>query len=687
MWNDSINTQSNEKSLENLDMFDDLDLLEEDCVQVETTINSSIVTPHETCADVGYFIKNINFDKVVQEKQVVVYSDVPLKQTIKVFCEQYDYRDLKDFLKDETLTNEDAILNWLQRIYNIIIDCEYDEALLQFSEQDLDSICCLYRNMYLSELIMIASHLKKDYFDKTVIRDYSLEMRDTGLLLELMQNNCFNQEEAVLYTNNLDTFNAYLLLKTSGKFEAAVFESVKDSDENLNSYAKTVLSNNPWAFLGSHKNFGEIIQLVQSTEIPIELAERYKDNAYLYQILLAYSRGLYSSAFINNYLVIDNLYSAVMAELYANCELDAQTLAGTDGNFYLAKFVFDVKAHKMDSKCAINSAESNLDILYNFAKVLLDAVFEQKLSENEWRKFVCYIAYKKEFIVCEEYLRYKEIHGVMTFNQFWYFKLTSSLNISARIPENVGELVMYQNGTAISYFNVQMVWEAFDILLESIKDKLDTNLVVKLLPEQRGIIICQKDYNKFSDERTKFQKFTNCKSSLTYSVESNNTEEILRYNSVKMIQLAKDIHAGSISDSFKCLTMISPEKYLVYDNLLSLICTSYQEFAGLCMSSEAIQCLKLFNNMLKLPTRIEVQVGFLKAYLEFKFKYRIRFESFNTTLMQEIKFIEVKNSYSYSDCSFAKVISTLDNFTNELNKKSTIICKYDGVSKMIFEGA
>ena len=125
MWNDSINTQSNEKSLENLDMFDDLDLLEEDCVQVETTINSSIVTPHETCADVGYFIKNINFDKVVQEKQVVVYSDVPLKQTIKVFCEQYDYRDLKDFLKDETLTNEDAILNWLQRIYNIIIDCEY----------------------------------------------------------------------------------------------------------------------------------------------------------------------------------------------------------------------------------------------------------------------------------------------------------------------------------------------------------------------------------------------------------------------------------------------------------------------------------------------------------------------------------------------------------------------------------
>ena len=79
MWNDSINTQSNEKSLENLDMFDDLDLLEEDCVQVETTINSSIVTPHETCADVGYFIKNINFDKVVQEKQVVVYSDVPLK--------------------------------------------------------------------------------------------------------------------------------------------------------------------------------------------------------------------------------------------------------------------------------------------------------------------------------------------------------------------------------------------------------------------------------------------------------------------------------------------------------------------------------------------------------------------------------------------------------------------------------
>lgn len=686
MWDDSINATNVANSMENLDMFDDLDLLEDDC---DTIIIDSTAQPTEIAVPITntFAIKNVNFEKA--QKNIEVKSQIaPLKQAILTFCEQYDYKDLQDYVKGTDATKESLILEWLHRIYNIVIDSDYDDVLLNYSADDLKQVCCKYRNMNLSELLIIAPHLHKNYFDKSIIRDYSLEMRDTGLLLELMQNNNFNREEALLYSNNLETYNSYLLLKTSGKFEATVFETVKGSDENLNSYAKSVLSNNPWAFLGSHKDFSKIIKLVQTNEIPIELAEHHRNINFLYEILVAYSKGLYSSAFIDNYLNTTNLFCDRMAQLYCEGSLDAQTLNSTNGNFYLSKLIYDATAFTINKDLRDMLYDNGImDKLYYFSKSIIDNVFEGNLADNEWYKFVYYLNNNCNVTICEDYLRLSQIHGSITFNQFWYLKLIEVLNIPAKIPASVGELVMYQNGSTVSYFNVQMVWESFDILIESILDKLSTNIAVKLLPEQKGIIICQKDYNSFSEERIKFQKLSNCKSSVSFAIEDNKRKDIGRYNITKMSELASQTYSGATSDSFNCLSMITPEKYLVYDNLINLICSKYSEFAGLCMCSESIQCLKLFNNMLKLPTHAEVQIGFIKAFLEFKFKHRIRFESINASMLQEIKFIEVKNSYSYGDCSFAKVICTLDNFINELNKKNTIICKFDGVSKMIFEGA
>ena len=66
----------------------------------------------------------------------------------------------------------------------------------------------------LSELNNIAVAYKEDWFDNTVIKYFALEKRDTGLLLQLMQNNLFNREEALVYTYDLDVFNSYLMLKS-----------------------------------------------------------------------------------------------------------------------------------------------------------------------------------------------------------------------------------------------------------------------------------------------------------------------------------------------------------------------------------------------------------------------------------------------------------------------------------------
>lgn len=669
-WNNSI--QSSNTEMKELDLFDDLDLLLDD-EEMETSILDKPMTSNSSIKSFQFPVYEINTEQV--------YNNMaPLQASVLKFCQHYDYTNLSELFGTES-SESTLILQWLNTRFGICIDSDYDDSLQNYSTELLNAICPKYRNINLSELYLIVPHISKDYFDASVIKYYALESRDTGLLLELLATNQFNRDEALLYANNVDKFNSYLILKASGKYDAESFNEISKHTDNLNIYTQTVVADHPFAFLGSHPCFNKILKYVQNNDVPVELAKMYSTNPFLYEIIVANSNGLYNANLINNFLCKDNMFAKFMADDYANGKLNSDVL-NVYGDYYLAKLVYDVRLFDCDSETFLTElAQEELAVLvHKFSKKLLDKMFSGEIEQDEWLKYIYYLATQRDYDLCD----YICNHDYITFNKYCMNKLLKDLGLNASLPDNIGEIILYQNGDKLSYLSIQMYWEAGSTFVKVLKNKL-SNCCIKLLPEGYGIIICDKTYSGFSNELAKFNWLKSSKSSLSYGVHCNKFNGTNRYNLVKILEIAQT-NNYHIADSFRMLGEIVPEKYLMYDNLLNLICTNYSEFAGLCTCSESLQCLKLFMNKLNNSSHGAVQIEFLKAYLGFKFNKRINFEPYDPQLIQEIRYVEVKDSYNYEQSNISKILSTLDNFVLELNKKHNIVCHFVGTNKIVFEG-
>lgn len=614
------------------------------------------------------------------------------------FCNMYDY-DIADgsfsgIMKEivhKELNEYDAIKAWLNMIAGIIDDgIEYDDAILQYSLQDLDSICPVNRNMCLSELITIARYKNEGYFDPAVIKYFSLEARDTSLLCSLMERGTFNREEALLYTENPDSYNSYLLLVMSEKYNAEVFNKINNDPANVDSYTKSVLSDSKWTFLGSHPDFSRILKSLEEKEVPMELLEAFQNNRYLLQIIQAYQKRIYSHAFIVQYLGddVERDLADYAASDYANGYVSIEALEMFDGNYYLAKMLYDVKGYNENKSMFINhlSNPDYANTVKSFLQIILNAVVDNKLNVTEWYKFIYYIA-GDNIDICKDY---KDIcvdmdYEFLSFNQFWFFKLLKYFDKRVKVSTDIGELLVYQGRDNLFYLTVQSLAESFTQTCTVIATRLNNDIKIMMLPDKKGIILCKNSFNDFSKEKSKFIKISNSKSSIQFAMENHVKDHIQRYNAIAMMEIATSYFQGTVTDNYKQLLLAPINNYLTYDVLLGLIVQKYNEFAGLCMNPEALQTLKLLNSVLYNETQSSVQIEFFKAYLGIKFGKRFMIERYDTS-MSNINIVEVRNSYSYASTTLPKVICTLDKFVQELNRKNNIICRFEFPNKMIIEG-
>lgn len=710
MWNNSVES---DVQLEPLNVFgnavnepdesdDLLSLLLDDDLSdnLDNSVNlgkdTVTIKDTEVTENVDYNSKDI-FCYRKRQKEFVktekVISVNPLYDSIQEFCKQYDYScegsiiKLCELLTGKVCSENEAYTEILHSLFHIVVDTDFDESLLNFSFTDIEDVIPLYRNFYLSELITVAGYKNMDSFDGAVIKYFSLEKRDTGLLLQLMNNSIFDREEAIIYTVDLDMFNSYLSLKLSNKFDKSLFDDINAAGINLNSYTKSILCDNPWAFLATNNRFEDILQITKEADIPLDLAKAFADNKWIYYIIKAYAAGVYSREFIDSYLVDDNPFAEIMAEEYAENHLDQQALAVYSGDYYVAKFIYDVKALTDDCTPFLERAASfeNGKILYDFAHTLLGAVYENILPESEWYKFVYLVGVRDDIELLQAYNVLAE-KQVLAFNQFCFKLLIKSLGVDTEIPTDIGSLLLFQRGESLSYANSQIVAECFDKFIESIKGYMSTGQHVCILPANTGLLICSPDYNSFVTEQEKFKLFAKCKSSLDRAVEDGATEKILKYNITRLTSIMYNNGYTDISKSFESLINSPAATYLLFDDLLDVIVNKLPEFIGLCRSTNAISLLKYLYSIMNTTNKAVIQIEFLKTVLTRFFGNRISFERYTENTVLPITVVEVHNSNLFSSETYSKVMYRFDDFIADLNRKNKIICRFSELSKIVITG-
>lgn len=664
---DDVPTDTNLSEFDEFDEFD-ADAFDTDVIDNNTTLikdEQASHTPETNTANIHIFHKN----KLALDSQNNNKTTEPLYESLLDFCSKYDYdgENFSSFLKSYTgivAEETEAIVQSLYYLFGVQGNVNtYDPCILNYSFDEIRKVISAYRNTTISELIVIYSHKDKDYFDSNVLKYLSLEARDTSMILNLLSKGEFSREEAILYTDNADVFNAYLSLKVGGSFDPEVFNKVAASGGDTNLYTKSVLEGNPLAILGDHPDFGKIMQLSQTAELAPEVIRRYQKSPWLYDILLASTKGVVNDAFIQRASQKPETIAAQMMSSYGSGLVDYDVLNAVNGDFNVAKVSFDLKRMN-NSESFLQEIEHNFNIFSYFAEMLVSNLLEGKIDYKNYNAFLFDCASRNDWTFVSEVTEALAVNK--SYNQFYFEKLLLAAGKRVNVPSNIGALMLLQTNTGFTYVSVDLLRVGINNVVQIIENP---DMVVKLLPEQKGLILCKKDFIEFYKEKQKLSWFCAPYDSLQYAIEHKIDDDMVHSGLTQMKTLS---HATSVADSFKQLYDLQLEKYCLFDPLIIVMITKFPEMCGIITSQDFISLLKIFNAALACKDRDAVKVWFLIKYLSCKFGKRLTMQPIDFNNLGNINYVNVKNNYLFSNRDITDVFTSLDVLVRELNKSNNI---------------
>lgn len=652
------------------DEFDEFDEFDADSVDSTATLveeGHTTQAPHTNIADnIHVFYKN----KVTADNQETNGNTAPLYESLSEFCNKYDYdgENFSSFLKSYTgiiAEETEAIIQSLYYLFGIQGNMStYDSCILNYSFNEIREVISAYRNSSISELVIMYPHKNKDYFDSNVLKYLSLEARDTSMILNLLSKGKFSREEAILYTDNADVFNAYLSLKVEGSFDPDIFNKVATNGVDTDLYTRSVLEGNPLAVLGDHPDFGKIMQLSQTTKLAPEVIRRYQKSPWLYDILLASTKGVVNDAFIQKASQKPETIAKQMMNFYSSGLIDYDVLNAVNGDFNVAKVSFDLKQMNDDSEPLLQGIEHNLGIFSYFAEMLVSNLLEGKIDYKIYNIFLFDCACRNDWAFVSEVTA--ALIDNKSYNQFYFEKLLSAAGKHVKVPRDIGALILLQTNTGFTYVSVDLLRVGLDNVAQIIEKP---DMVVKLLPEQKGLILCKKDFTEFYKEKQKLSWFCAPYDSIQYAIEHKIDGDKIHCGLTQMKALSR---VTSVADSFKQLYDLQIEKYCLFDPLIIVMVTKFPDMCGIITSQDFISLLKIFNAALMCKDKDAVKVWLLVKYLSCKFGKRLSMQPIDFNNLGNINYVNVKNNYLFSNRDITEVFTSLDVLVRELNKSNNI---------------
>lgn len=670
--------------------FLDDDIFENDEEQESTaTMDSFIVNDTVTKA----FIQSVT----VKKTEASSLQTATLKDTF-----------FRDLYNDDYDIVQGNIIDTFYKAFGILYQSEYS-ALSKYLHiyygikldteelQDLDSILnsetlpfvrLPYRNVTKGEILLMCLNRSEDYFKKEIFEKYSLEARDTNLLLQLMQRRNLNEDFLKKFSYDADVLNAYLYLEFKDEFDLGEFTEVIKNPNNINTFLE-VVSNGPEDFrkLCTIENFNEIYAYVERAQSPemVELVHKYACSPYLFEIIKAFSLGIYSKEFIHNYLLVKTPLTDFAAAEYGQGLLPESLLMNFKGNYYLTKCIVDMQSLYLDINLIkeLISDPEKLVSLSNYMVCLLDNYHLGNITYDDYKRYLLLLGLQQNYKFIQTVL--EKGTQLQSFNAFWFNRLLERYGASNVVmPVGIGDLIVIRSensGSKDIILSVQDLMCRVHKVSEIIEEKLGADFNLSITAN--GIILykvgldiedmSQKSMQLYAFARSSINNYlTNADSChVNKFVELPSVLTILESNFVQPLQQYDVLEQNTID------LAMNIKDYMNYDKLLSLIAIRYPEFLPLVNSVYVSVLLKILQRIVLLPQRGLIHFNFLHMFFRvaFKNKYIANFNVTDSVFSRigDVLLVETIGVVGYACCPLREILLHFDDYIEKLAKNSTRI--------------
>ena len=179
----------------------------------------------------GYSPENESFNDFCQRTKEVVFLG-------------YTDEEIQEKLEEDVITENSSFTNvelvtlaqYLKSVRNINLEPNLLQYYINYPIDFFDKIAFTFRTASYKEIELISENYNEPWYKDYIVPLFSLEEKDTPLLIELMKQGKFNENEALQYTNDLGKLNEYLTLKLNGGYVQDIFNKIGTNREDMELY-------------------------------------------------------------------------------------------------------------------------------------------------------------------------------------------------------------------------------------------------------------------------------------------------------------------------------------------------------------------------------------------------------------------------------------------------------------------
>lgn len=630
----------------------------------------------------------------------------------------------KDLYDDDYEIVQDDVIETFHKAFGILYNDEYSAfskylhiyygiRLTSEELQDLESILnsetiklvrLPHRNVTKGEILAIQLQKDATFFDSNAIKEFSLEARDTSLIIQLEQQGKLKYDDLKKYAFNEDVLNAYLYLVFRDEFDESEFSNVIKTPQNINTYVE-IVTNGPVQLrsLLSLDRFDEIYSVVKHncSDEMLNLVTKYKYSPYLFEIVNAFSLGVFSEEFISSFLMEKSKINSFAAADYGQGLLPTSLLNNFKGNYYLTKCIVDMNSLYLDTdlvKPLISDSEK-LVVLHDYVVCLLDNYHLGNITYDDYKRYLLLLGLQQNYKLIQTILK----NGVqlVSFNVFWFTNFLARFGVeNIALPSGIGDLLVVRSdskGNNDQILSVQDLLCRVHKVLEIIQDKLgsDFNLSVN----SHGLVLYKAGLDIESMSQKTMQLYAFANSSINTYLQ--NAEECSKNKFIEIPSILNILESNFIQplQQFDILEQaaidlsMNIKEYMNYDKLLSLIKIKYPEFLPITNSMYISILLKIMQRIIMLPQRGLIHFNFLHMFFRvaFKNKYIANFNVTDATFNRigDTLLVETIGVVGYASCPLREILLHFDDYINKLAANSTRITldlvTFDKISIRRFE--
>lgn len=671
-----------ETIIDDFSFFDEL--IEEDAVPEQSMVEQNVFAQHLQSVTVNKSsnnydtagLENLFFRDLFEDDYEIIGSDV-----ISTFNKAFNKK---------VSSREAALQQYLHIYYGVQLE-ESDIASIEgiVTKGLLELSQFQYRNTDVGEILSIHRYKDKEWFDSSILKKFSLESKDTNLLIELMQANRISTSELLMYSRDTDVLNAYINLVYKHKFHKETFDVVIQDKNNLDCYLSVIDSDRVQdiEFLVHRADFhkfhrDENFNNLTSDDIAFL---QTVNTVYLFEVYKARCAGVCHHGFIEQYLQVKSPINDFIAKDYMSGNLPMNLLQNFRGNYYLTKCIVDMRAHNLDTERVkpLIADSALLQNLIVFLKFILDKYHLGEITYSDYRLYLSLLSLPQNDKLIDNVI--KNMIGaekVLSFNAFWFSSFMRRIGVSRiDLPKGIGSVLVIHTEDAGKdiYLSTQDMICRVHAVMSKVDELLGSDFSVAVMAH--GIILSKgssletvnfEAMQYYAMAKTSLENFmlaTECCRTNKFT-ELPDVSKILENNLVGALQ-----GNTAISENAKKLLMNLPN-YLDYDKLINMVNTRFLAYRGILSSDYIIICLQIMKHIVLMKHEGYMQINFLHMLLSTLFSKRYR-QGFATNNYQFINMntsvtIETVGVVGFSHNRINDIIDDLDNYVKELTQYETI---------------